>query len=86
MRRTTPLPLLITTFLSVFFIVEARAAISFVSGTNSATLSAVIEDGGEKVFIIDGIAAGESTTLTFSTDSSCPGVAKLPRCRHGRRS
>jgi hypothetical protein len=75
MRRTPPLPLLITTFLSVFSIVEARAAISFVSGTNSATLSAVIEDGGEKVFIIDGIAEGESTTLTFSTDSTCPGVA-----------
>lgn len=54
---------------------EAFAAISFVSGTNSVTLSDTISDEGNSVFIFDGTAEGESTVLTFSTDSACPGVA-----------
>jgi hypothetical protein len=54
---------------------DAFAAISFVSGTNSVTLSQTITDEGNSVFVFDGIAEDESTVLTFSTDSACPGVA-----------
>ena len=54
---------------------KAFAAISFVSGTNSVTLSQTIDDEGSSVFIFDGTADGDSTVLTFTTDSTCPGVA-----------
>lgn len=57
------------------FAANAFAAVSFVSATNSATLSNTIEEGSERVFIFGGIAEGQSTDLVFSTDSACPGVA-----------
>lgn len=51
------------------------AAVSFTSATNAATLAQTIEEDGARVFVFSGIADGESTTLTFSNDSTCPGVA-----------
>lgn len=63
-------------FASVVSSSEARAEISFVSGTNNVVLSeTTVDENGDKVFIFDGIAEGESSSLTFSTAGTCPGVA-----------
>lgn len=53
----------------------ARAAVAFVSATNSANLVETVDDNGNSVFVFDNIADGQPTVLTFSTDTSCPGVA-----------
>ena len=62
---------------SLFLADHASAAITFVSGTNSANLVETVDDNGNSVFVIDGIADGDSTDLTFTTDSECPGVAMV---------
>jgi hypothetical protein len=54
---------------------NALAAVSFVSASSTATLVKTIDQDNERVFVFGGIASGESTTLTFSTDSTCPGIA-----------
>lgn len=57
------------------FASDAFAAISFVSAGGGATLVNTIDDSGTSVFVIGGVADGESVDLAFSTDSDCPGVA-----------
>ena len=54
---------------------NAFAAISFVSATNSLNLVETVDDNGNSVFVFGGIADGDSSVLSFSTDSACPGVA-----------
>ncbi len=54
---------------------SAFAAISFVSATNSASLVNTVDVGGQRIFVIGGLADGDSSVLTLSTDSDCPGVA-----------
>jgi hypothetical protein len=64
------------TFLTPFLSVDdAFAGISFVSATPSVTLTETIEDGADRVFVFDGLMDGQSATLTFATDTTCPGVA-----------
>ncbi len=53
----------------------ALAAVTFVSATNSVSLVETIDENGQRVFVLGGNADGESTDLTFSVDSVCPGVA-----------
>lgn len=59
----------------VLIVTNADAAISFVSATNSASLVSTVDEGSERIFIFGGIASGEATTLSFTTDAACPGVA-----------
>lgn len=54
---------------------DAFAAVTFVSATNAASNTQVFDERSERVFVFGGIADGDSTVLTFSTDSSCPGIA-----------
>ena len=53
----------------------ANAEITFVSASNSASLVNTIEDSESRVFVFGGIADGQATDLSFTTDSTCPGVA-----------
>lgn len=55
---------------------DAFAAITFGSSSNpAASLLTTIDDNGNTVFVIGGLADGESTDLTFAIDSTCPMVA-----------
>jgi hypothetical protein len=56
------------------FTSPALAAISFGSATNGATLVNTIDDNGTPVFVIGGVASGDSTTVSFAIDSTCPGL------------
>ena len=60
---------------SISISINAYAAITFVSATNSANLVNTIEDSESRVFVFGGVADGQSTDLSFTTDTECPGVA-----------
>jgi hypothetical protein len=67
--------LLVTALSCALFVQSSYAAVTFVSATNSVTLTNTIDEDNERIFVFGGIASGDSTELSFATDSACPGVA-----------
>jgi hypothetical protein len=58
-------------------IFPAFAAVSFVSASNSSVslYSTVPNDDGSNVFVMQGLADGETSDFSFTTDTTCPLIA-----------
>lgn len=73
MKLFTSFLVLTATFL---FSLPASATVTFVGATNSVTLFETLTgDQNEPIFVFKGIAQGEESTITFSTDTDCPYIA-----------